>query len=73
MTAKIVKVEKNVYCERLQENVVIEVETVYAAENLPDQAPRILSRRCAHAIECNLVEHPVCVFCGTNPNFDPTE
>ncbi len=73
MTAKIVKVEKSAYCERLRENVVIEIEMAYAAENLPDYAPRILAKRCVRAVECNGDERSSCIFCGTNPNFNPTE
>jgi hypothetical protein len=34
---------------------------------LPDQPPRIIARRCSNAIECNMMDHTACEWCGTNP------
>ncbi len=73
MANKIWQVEKTKYCEHLQEEVAIEVELVYPAEQLPEQAPRSLARRCAKAMECNCMEHPACSLSGTNPDVDPVE
>lgn len=70
MAEKIWKVEKIKFCEHVEENVAIENEVAFPAEYLPEQPPRILARRCSHAIECNLLEKPTCVLCGTNPDLD---
>lgn len=73
MAKKIWQVEKTKYCEHVNEEVAIEVEVVYPAEYLPEQAPRILARRCSKAMDCNLMEKPACALCGTNPDIDPVE
>lgn len=59
------------YCPHVKAEVGLEAELVYPAEWLPDQAPRVLARRCSCGMNCNLVDHPSCVWAGTNPNFDP--
>jgi hypothetical protein len=59
------------YCDRVKREVTIETEVIYPADILPDQ-PRIQARRCSDARECNLLEKPACVLCGTNPNYDPS-
>ena len=57
--------------EHVEHEIEIQNEVVYPAENLPDQPPRIFSRRCSNAIECNMLEKAACALCGTNPDFDP--
>ena len=73
MAKKVWQVEKTKYCEHLQEEVAIEVEVVYPAEQLPEQAPRIVARRCTKALEGNCIEPPACSLSGTNPDVDPVE
>ncbi|MCB0117711.1 MAG: hypothetical protein H6634_09490 [Anaerolineales bacterium] len=73
MAKKVWQVEKTKYCEHVQEDIDIETEVVYPADFLPEQAPRILARRCSKALECNSMEHPACSLCGTNPDLDPVE
>ncbi|MBI3169586.1 MAG: hypothetical protein HYZ22_13970 [Chloroflexi bacterium] len=73
MATKVWQVEKTKYCERMQETIAIEVEVVYPAEQLPEQAPRIMARRCSKALECNCIERPACSLSGTNPDLDPVE
>ncbi len=65
------QVSKIKYCERVGREVALETEVVYPPEVLPDQPPRILSHRCSNARECNLFEKPACIWCGTNPAYDP--
>jgi hypothetical protein len=73
MAKKVWQVEKTKYCEHAQEEIAIEVEVIYPAEHLPEQAPRIRARRCSKALECNCLEHPACSLSGTNPDVDPVE
>lgn len=63
--------EKTFYCERAGQMVTIENEVALPAEYMPEQPLRVIARKCSHAIECNLIEHPVCSLCGTNPDLDP--
>ena len=44
MAKKVWQIEKTKYCAHLQEDIAIEVEVVYPAEQLPEQPPRILAR-----------------------------
>ena len=71
MAEKIWKIEKVKHCEHVGHEIKIENQVVYPAENLPDQPPRVIARRCSNALECNAVEKAACVLCGTNPNLDP--
>jgi hypothetical protein len=73
MATKVWQVEKTKYCEHVQNTIAIETEVVYPAEFLPEQAPRIVARRCSKALECNCIEHPACSLSGTNPDLDPVE
>jgi hypothetical protein len=59
------------FCNHAGREVALEVEVVYPAEWLPDQAPRVLAHRCSNGIQCNLDDRPSCVWAGTNPAFDP--
>ena len=63
------QVQKIKYCEHVGHEIAIENEVVYPAEQLPDQPPRILARRCSNALECNMVEKASCALCGTNPDL----
>lgn len=62
---------KTQFCEHAGCEVDLEVQVVYPAEILPDQAPRVLSHRCSEGLICNLIDKPSCVWAGTNPAFDP--
>jgi hypothetical protein len=62
---------KVIYCERAGCDASYEVQVVHPSEILPDQPPRILARRCNQGLECNLSDHPGCVWSGTNPSYDP--
>jgi hypothetical protein len=31
----------------------------------------VVARRCSNALVCNQIDHPVCVWCGTNPDHNP--
>ena len=64
------QVKKIQYCEHAGHEIAIENEVVYPAEQMPDQPPRIIARRCSNAIECNLVEKAACALCGTNPGYE---
>ena len=71
MAEKTWQVNRVFYCDRVQKVVTIENEVIYPADILPDE-PRVLGRRCSNAKECNLYDKPACVWCGTNPNFEPS-
>ena len=60
-----------IYCQRIGEEVALEVELVYPPEWMPNQDPRIVARRCSRGMECNLDERGSCVWAGTNPVMDP--
>jgi hypothetical protein len=59
------------YCARAEAEVRLEAELVYPPESLPDQPPRILAHRCSNGLECNQSDRHGCVWCGTNPDYDP--
>ena len=65
------KVSKIKHCEHVGRDVALESDLVYPADHLPDQPPRVRARRCSNAMECNQFEQPVCVWCGTNPGYEP--
>ena len=71
MAQKLWQVEKVHYCEHVQQEVALEVELIYPAENLPDPAPHVTAHRCSKALECNQVEKMVCAYCFTNPDQKP--
>jgi hypothetical protein len=58
-------------CDRVGKIASLEVQVVYPAENLPDQPPRVRSRRCSLALQCNLLDQPTCCWAGTQPEYDP--
>jgi hypothetical protein len=71
MAVKTWKVVKVRYCDHTNDEVSLDAEVVYPAEWLPDQPPRIGAHRCSRAVECSLFNQPVCIWAGTNPNYDP--
>ncbi|MCL4269320.1 MAG: hypothetical protein KJZ72_07235 [Anaerolineales bacterium] len=70
MAEKVWQIEKVKYCEHVEQEVAIENEVVYPADQLPDQPPRVIAHRCSHALECNMIEKPACSLCGTNPDLN---
>ena len=56
------------YCKHAGNDVYLEAEIIYPAENLPDLMARVFAHRCSHAMVC---KDPSCVWAGTNPNVDP--
>lgn len=71
MTLRTWQVEKIKYCEHAGHEIALETEVVLPAEHLPEQAPRVLAHRCSNSAECNMLDKPACVWCGTNPNYEP--
>jgi len=71
MTHRAWETIKVCYCQHANQDVGLQVELVYPAEWLPEQAPRILARRCSQGMACNLDGRPSCIWAGTNPAFDP--
>jgi hypothetical protein len=65
------EVLKVVFCERAGCEVALEAQMAYPSEVLPDQPPRLISKRCSRGLECNFWEHMTCVWAGTNPLYDP--
>ncbi len=59
------------FCDHVGCDVVLEVEVVYPADFMPDQPPRLLSRRCSRGLECNMWKNMTCIWAGTNPLIDP--
>ena len=62
---------KRARCERIGEVVALEAKLIYPAEFLPDQPPRVVSRRCSMAMHCNAIDRPTCCWAGTLPGYDP--
>jgi hypothetical protein len=65
------EVSKIEYCEHAGHEIALETEVVYPSEHLPDLLPRVVARRCSNALVCNQMEHPVCIWSGTNPDHNP--
>lgn len=63
-----IKVQK---CPHAGCDVALEVEAVYPADQLPDQAPRITGHRCSHGADCMVDNDPACMWSGGNPGYDP--
>jgi hypothetical protein len=59
------------YCHRVQTEVSLDAEMIFAAEWMPDQPPQVVAHRCSHAFACNMDGRPSCVWAGTNPAYDP--
>ncbi len=62
---------KTRYCNHAGCEVALQAETVYPAEYLPDQLPRVLAHRCSKAMDCMLYQKAACVWSGGNPAYDP--
>lgn len=62
---------KKRYCDKVATYVFLEAELIYPADLLSFEHPRVLAHRCSHANLCNANEKAYCIWCGTNPNFDP--
>lgn len=65
------EVSKISFCEHVGHEIALESEVVYPAEHLPDQPPRLVSRRCSNALACNGMEKPGCEWCGLRPDHQP--
>lgn len=61
------------FCDHAGCEVRLEAELVYPAEFLPDQPPRLISKRCSRSLECNMWNNMTCIWAGTNPMYDPFE
>ncbi len=62
---------KTLYCNRIQQEVVLEALVVYPSEHLPESAPQVIGHRCSEGLACNTLEKPACLWAGTNPVYDP--
>lgn len=71
MAVKQWEVLQTSFCERANLDVALEVEVVYPAEFLPEQAPRVQAHRCSNGMECGLFSRPTCTWAGTLPSYDP--
>lgn len=71
MAVKVWQAEKIQYCKHAGCEVALEVEAIYPADNLPDQAPRLSAHRCSKARDCMLMYGAGCVWSGSNPLYDP--
>lgn len=71
MAQKMWQISKVSYCEHVGQEVALEVEVVYPAEQLPDQPPHVIAHRCSKALECNKLDKMACAYCFTNPDQIP--
>lgn len=71
MTEKHWETIKIAFCEHAGCEVALEAEFVYPMEFLPDQPPRLISKRCSRGLECNMWNKMTCVWAGTNLLIDP--
>jgi hypothetical protein len=62
---------KEHFCDRVKENVALEVQVVYPADIMPDQPPRVIGHRCSFGLSCNQLDAPACHWAGTLPGYDP--
>jgi hypothetical protein len=65
------KPQKVQVCDRIGEQVALEVRVICPADILPDQPARVVGYRCSHAMECNCLDRPSCRWAGTLPGYDP--
>jgi hypothetical protein len=59
------------YCDHVGCQVALEADTIFPADHLPDQKPRVIAQRCTQAIRCMVTNKPSCIWAGSNPLFDP--
>jgi len=71
MAQKKWQISKVRYCEHVGQEVVLEVEVVYPAEQLIGQPPHVIAHRCSKALECNSLNMMACEYCFTNPDQKP--
>ncbi len=71
MAVKVWEKVKTQYCERAGCEVSLEAETIYPADQLPDQPARLVAHRCSKAKDCMLLNEATCKWAGTNPDYDP--
>ena len=71
MAQKMWQISKISYCEHVGQEVALEVEVVYPAEQMPDQPPHVIANRCSKALECNKLDKMACAYCFTNPDQIP--
>jgi hypothetical protein len=64
-------VSKVLYCEHVGHEIALETQVVLPSDYLPELKPRVIAHRCSNALECNAINKPACVWCGTNPNYRP--
>ncbi|HET7011131.1 MAG TPA: hypothetical protein VFI11_10180 [Anaerolineales bacterium] len=63
--------QETAVCGHVGQDVTLEVQLVWPADLLPDQAPRVLAHRCSNGVSCNALDRPACQWAGTLPGFDP--
>lgn len=71
MAVKDWQIIKRRYCARAQREVALEVESIYPAEWMPEQPPRLGAHRCSNGMECMGADRPACKWSGGNPAYDP--
>ncbi len=59
------------FCDQAGEDVSLDAEVVYPADQLPDMAPRVLAHRCSHGYYCSVNGKGICIWSGANPDYDP--
>lgn len=59
------------FCDHAGCEVSLEAEFVYPAEFMPDQPPKLISKRCSRGLECNMWNKMTCIWAGTNLLHDP--
>lgn len=64
---------KTIQCTQLKKEVSLEFLMSYPPEHLPDQARRLVARRCSAGSECVVRDDCHCHWTGTNPLYDPFE
>lgn len=71
MTIKTWETVKTQYCQRAGREVALEAETIYPADILPDQPPRLGAHRCSQGAACSALDRPACQWAGSTPGYDP--
>ena len=51
---------KQTRCEIMDEEITLHSRLAFAADNLPDQPPRVLAHRCSSAEHCDHFDQPKC-------------
>jgi len=53
---------KSICCDRVGEDVTLQVKVVYPLGLLADQPPRVLARRCSKGVDCIQRDLPACLW-----------